>query len=177
MDDERKGAILLAAVLTVWVTSCSIPRSVGGYVANRFDDALEIINLKVGFGPSLFVEFRATPFIRVPIGLIGSGAWMTTAWVGLIDGKLQQKMADTLIGLPLGQFQLFLLASQIVNGESVSGGPYPIVSWPRPFPPPIRWLDVSAELSALARFKFTFSPGQALDFFLGFACIDIAGDD
>ena len=175
MNYVRKGVIVLTA--TVLLTAgCSFPRSAGGYVTDRFDDALEIVNLKVGFAPSLFVEFRATPFVRVPIGLLGADAWMTSAWVGLIDGKFQQKMADTLIGLPLGQFQLFLLASRIANGESISGGSCPILSWPRPFPPPVRWLDISAELSALARLKLTLSPGQALDFFLGFLCIDIAGD-
>lgn len=163
--------------MALLAAGCSIPRSVGGYVADRFGDAADIVNLKFGFAPSMFVELRATPFIRVPIGLLGADGGMTSAWVGLIDGKFQQKMAESLVGLPLGEFQLFLLASRIVNGESVSGGPYPMISWPRPFPPPIRWLDVSVELSMLARVKFTLSPGQALDFALGFICIDIAQDD
>jgi len=168
------AAALGAAAL---LAGCSSTTGVVDYLGDRAGDAMEVVGLQAGLGANAGVEFRATPFIRVPIELMGTDGWLTGPWYGLAEGQFKKMMADQLLGVPMGKMQLVLFVARFVENGELPGTPISFLHWPKRFPKLVRWLDVSLEVSALLRLKVTLSPGEAVDFMLGFVGVDIARDD
>jgi len=177
MAARMKWPAAAAVGVAVLLSGCSNPTGVVDYLGDRGGDALEVVGVQGGLAANAGVEFRATPFIRVPIGLLGRKGWLTGAWFGLTQGRFKKQMADHLVGVPLGKMQLVPLAARLIEDNELPGELISVFHWPKRFPKLVRWLDVSVQLSALLRMRLTFSPGETVDFMLGFIGIDIAGDD
>ncbi len=173
-------------------------RGLGRYLDDRARDALDAIGLEFSVGPSLYAEVQVRRFLHVPLGLaVGS-----RDWYGLIDGRLgRRRPFEMKFGLPVPQVLWFfmirtggfrlsgrdaLLALFVTHGvksgkddETGAHRCYFFIPFYKRDPeiPPTRRFDLTAELSALLRFRATLSPGEGLDFLLGIFGLDISGDD
>lgn len=167
------------------------------YLQARGADFLDVFTLEASLGPGLHVIAHATDFVGTGIGsskqhgvaLHGRYAGMTTRvafGAGFVHRSSIQEpeRLHTVIGphrapsedewlspgyqagfmyIPVLWFQSW---GTMVESEGLGT-----------FPRGIRTFDISVGASALVGVHLGFSPGELLDFLLGWTTLDIAGDD
>ncbi len=190
----RAGALAVGAALAL--SGCSAPAALRGYLADRVGDALDVFGLQFTIGPSVYAEVQLGSYVHVPVGLAVGG----TGWGGLIRGKLTTEPAPATYGFPCSnafvvatiasdpmmEFDAALVACLLCTKVVDAGDagyvclcfvPAKIPSGDERAAPATRQFDLSVELSLGLRVRAAFSPGEAVDFLLGFSGSDVAGDD
>lgn len=185
-------ALLAAAALS----GCSAGGGLRGYFFDRIDDALDVFGLQFAVGPSVFAEAQFGRYVHISTGLAVGG----TDWIGLINGQFTTQPASATYGFPCSnafviatiaadptmEFDAALVACFFCTKVVDAGddGYLCLCFVPAKIPPgydrttlATRAFDISIELSVGVRVRATFSPGEGIDFLLGFLGSDLAGDD
>ncbi|TET36515.1 MAG: HEAT repeat domain-containing protein [Planctomycetota bacterium] len=165
-----RNLILLLLVLAI--TGCS-------YVNKRLLDLSDIIIIKIHQGYGLGVKVRASEFIGTQVGFCASVSWPTR----LRDIEYMAPNFDHYIGLGFvgGVFTNELRPNmkwpndEDMFSTSINIGPFCIWDMETPLH---RWADCSLGLFVvIGGITIGVSPGEILDFAVGFSGIDIGNDD
>jgi len=178
----RRGFTVIAvAALLLCALGCS---AFGRYVSNRVADLADVFVLEATYGPGLDVHAQATGYLGTALGYSEqSGVMLHGRRYGLgervsagfilaactISSGEEMKCLGAETAMPdrFG-FWAMLLPLVVSPAEGVYFGYAP--TWPRS-------LDVEAGASAGVGLHVGVSPGELLDFVLGFTTLDLSHDD
>jgi len=192
---RRAALLLVVLVLASGVTGCSST----GYLANRIRDLGDVVNASVGIGGG--AKCRAGPLhigllINVDELGIRNGVAFTPGWTwwpgGMeVDSFLIPMARDELPGyfpVIFGMEGFCARTSDRANpvGEAGAVSPLPFVSLPvptekdAPLPPGMRakyLTQVEVVGGLVVTLRLGLNVGEIVDFVLGWASVDIFGDD
>jgi len=175
---------LLSVAAATWLVAAVGCGSAGIYVRNRAGDLLDVVTLELTAGPGVDVHFQATGFFGTAVGystqkgpmlhgrFYGIGARETAGVLVFGSTAVPAGGLTSLVGP--GVFQgrqrawVLLLPMTLGVAEGLHVGFLP--AWPHV-------ADVEFGGSLGAGFHVGVSPGELLDFVVGFTTLDIAGDD
>ena len=179
----RRQFLAVAAAISALVVGAGC-RSVGNYMGNRAADLADVFTAELTFGPGVEAHAQVTGFLGTSLGysdqkglmLHGRHRGTGRRWSGglLVLGgtettapQMRSLWGEQVHQERRGLWAMFLpLAYSPGEGISVAYLP----GWPRT-------ADVEFGASAGVGFHVGLSPGELLDFLLGFSTLDVAGDD
>lgn len=149
-----------------------------GYAKDRAADALDVVDLSAGISEGFAVNVRATKLLQ-----IGMGGYRGLAWAGLADGAFdvwQEERSEFGLG-PLYVHEVFRWDTSRVLPIRfpLYGDPgFREIPWDLEHLSDRGWFDVGATLNVVfLGLNAAVSPVEFVDWMVGFAGLDLLGDD
>jgi len=168
---------LTCAVLSLAALGCTSP---GNYLGNRAADLADVFTAELTIGPGLDVHAQVT-------GLLGSAFGYSPQWGLMMHGRFVGTGERNTGGIVItGGTRVSGDLLDPVYGDAVyvprDRAWFPFIRYPALVPAfrrseLARLLDVEAGGAAIVGVHFGVSPIELVDFLLGFAFLDMVGDD